>query len=101
MARRPGRTYPLYDFGPLTISALGNWKCDGSHRWPKLDLILRDRWLAGPACSGRGRALKYRRLSIPLPWVHWRWQYRWPILKPIHNVLHKLYWDWSHPKAEG
>lgn len=91
--RRAGMVAPVYDFGPFTIAALGRWACDGSHRWPTLDLIFRDRWTR-PSCTGRGRATVYRRLTVPLPWIHWRWAYRYPVLSPAHRVLSGLYWRW-------
>lgn len=100
MTRRPGSSYPLYDAGPVTVAALGRWVCDGSHRWPTLDLIFRDRWLAGPSCTG-GRALRARRLSVPLPWVPWHFQYRHKWARPAWSLLNRLYWAWARAGRTG
>jgi hypothetical protein len=93
MQRRKGMVAPVYDWGPFTLAALGRWACDGNHRWPTVDIIFRDRWMAGPSCTG-GRALRYRRLTIPLPWIPWYFSYQHRIFRPAHGLLSKLYWGW-------
>jgi len=88
--KRRGHTSRIHDFGPITIACVGSWVSDGSHRWPVVDLIFRDRW-SKPSCTGRGRATVYRRLHIPLPYVMWRWGYRHPILRPFNRGFDRLY----------
>jgi hypothetical protein len=82
--RRSGMTYRLHDFGPLTVACGGNFVCDGSHRWPKVDLILRDRWTK-PSCTGKGRAIIARTISIPLPYVTFRAGIKHNSLWPLHR----------------
>lgn len=68
----------LYDAGPFTISCLSNFFCDGSHRWPKIDVIFRDRWFhRSLTCTG-SKATRYRRLHIPLPYLTFAtaWKFR-------------------------
>jgi len=92
MTRRTGSTYRIHDAGPFTVAFGGNWVCDGSHRWPKVDLIFRDRWSRS---NGRGgRATIYRRLSLPLPYIRWSTAYQHPVLKPIHQRIDRLYRRW-------
>lgn len=88
--RRRGHTYRIHDFGPFTIACAGSWVADGSHRWPVVDLIFRDRW-SRPSCTGVGRATIYRRLHIPLPYIRWRTSYRFPILRPIQRRFDRFY----------
>lgn len=88
--RRVGHTYRLHDWGPFTVAFFSNWRCDGSHRWPRVDLVFRDRWFAGRSCTG-GRALRYRRLSIPMPYVKWGFAYRHPYLMPANRAFDNLY----------
>jgi hypothetical protein len=83
-------TYRVYDVGPFTVACCGSFVSDGSHRWPRIDLIARDRWFGGPSCSG-GRALRYRRVSLPLPWVPWYFGYRHRWARPAWWALDRLY----------
>jgi hypothetical protein len=68
--KRRAPKYPLWDAGPFTLVLCdGGFYGNGTHCWPKLTLILRDRWTRS---NGRdGRAVIARRVSVPMPYVRW------------------------------
>jgi hypothetical protein len=92
-----GSSRNLWDFGPVTVSACSDFICDGSHRWPKVVVIFRDRWLHNTQrADGNGKCIRYRRVSLPLPYV--RWDYRQPVRSRISTALTRLYYRAFAPR---
>lgn len=86
---RKGHTSRIHDFGPFTVSCVSSWTSDGSHRWPIVDVIFRDRWTRDNGHGGK--ATIYRRVHFPLPYVKWSTAYKFRFLRPLNQGFNRLY----------